>query len=203
MKIFISYGMLIFVFLSGCATGGRYADEEEYGASRVKKEGYNFSLIQTISVLDFIDYKDEPNSGKFVAEAFMKKLIKKDYNVVESTELQTVIQAKGLSKPEDLDIDLFREISELIKIDVLLTGTVTEYVFQLADEPEYPSDGKRKKKSPLSRNIAIVGINARFIDIKSGNVVWMDSARSMRDNIPDALNDVVDEIIITFLNDLY
>lgn len=185
--------------MMGCASGGKRSGDDEY-ITRVKKSDYNFSLIQTISVLDFVDYKDEPNSGKFVAEAFMKKLITKDYDIIESTTLQSILEAKDLSLPDDVDVDLFRKISELIKIDALLTGTVIEYTVEELEEDETV---KKRKKKYLSTTIATVGINARFIDIKSGNVIWMDSATSTSDNIGDALNSAVDLIITTFLNDLY
>lgn len=200
MKNTVLYTILISISLSLASCAPRISVKgPDYSSSRVRKDGFNFSLIQSISVLDFIDYKDEPNSGKYVAEAFMKKLIDKDYDVIESSKLSEVIEAKGLAKPENIDLDLFREIKELIKIDVLLTGTVTDYVE--FTEPAPP--GKNKKDVFIPKTVAFVGINARFIDVKSGNIVWMESVKARGERISETLNDAVNKIINTFLNDLY
>ena len=196
---------VISIFFLGCSTAALKGKNEEDNSSRVKDSKYNFSLIQYISVLDFVDYKDEVNSGKFVAEAFMKKLIKKDYSVIDSSQIKTIMEAKSIRKPDadnlTIDTDIFAKLRDVVKIDVLFTGTVTDYTLTLPDKDALPV--KKKGNKDGSEALASVGINVRVIDIKTGKVVWMDSTTAIADNMDDAVNDAVDQILSVFLNDLF
>lgn len=139
------------------------------------KPGYDFSQIKKISVEEF---SGEGESGKIVQEEFIRQFLKKGFSV------------KGTAKEA--------ETKEMV--DVLIGGTVTRYLPErkflvyLGEKTTdqkiivYPSLAEISGTSGYawgriaglegSRILvtnATIGIAAKMVDSKSGEVIWADS----------------------------
>ena len=185
---------LIFVmsFLASCSSS-----KKQVIPTAIIKSGYDFSKIGVISVLNFVNYEKDVNTGSIVADAVMKELIKRGYSIVESSHLKEVLEAKKIAVPEQIDIDLIRQLRETIKIDALFTGTVTKYSLGQKQDIEYKDKSGRTRKKPVYYD-AEIGLNARLIDVKSGSVVWMDSINVVGQDMEWALNESVYQLLNSF-----
>lgn len=143
------------------------------------KTGYDFSKIKTVAVAEFSGEKD---SGKIVQEEFIRQFLKKEFKVKAIPEIY----------PEKEKLET--------EIDLLISGTVTRYLPErkfLAYLGENTTDQKIIVYPGLTEiggtsgyawgqvfglggsqifvTNATVGIAAKMVDVKSGDIVWADS----------------------------
>jgi len=159
------------------------------------KLGYDFNRIKTIGVSEFVG---EGESGQVVRDEFIRQLLKKGFSVKAVSEKEPNWEQK---KQE---------------IDVLLTGSVTRYLPErkflvyLGEKTTdqkiivYPSlteitgtygytwgriSGLEESRILITN--ATVGVAAKIIDLKTGEVVWADSYTYEGLDIQTALENVV------------
>lgn len=141
------------LFLSACAS-----------QSIVVKQGYDFSQIKRIAVLQFKDPSYSPNTGSMVGQLFIKYMLKSGYNVIERDELDALLKERSLTEANLLDASTAKTF-KLSGIDAIVTGTVTRY---------YPEQEMYENGS-VRFTAAQVGITCRMIDVSTGEILWAGS----------------------------
>ncbi len=153
------------------------------------KQDYNFNVIRTVGVSEFSSANTNTSSGKIVQEAFARYLLSKgiDVKIINSQRGDELVSAR------------------VSKVDVLITGTVTQYspdqkyLVYLGEDNKDTSSQKVvvsiptitevsganvygwgraygvQGQSELILTSASVGVSATMIDTITGTVIWSNS----------------------------
>lgn len=175
-KFFIVLFLFASIFLSSCAT-----------QSIVLKNGYDFTQIRRIAVIQFKDPTYTSSTGAMVSQLFMKYFLKSGYNVVERDELDTILREKQLSENNILNPETIKQF-KLSGIDAIVTGTVTR---------SYPEQ-EVYNGNYVRFTAAQVGLTCRMIDVSTGELLWAGS------DTYDAMNTqtAFDYLTSSLVNDL-
>lgn len=123
----------------------------------------NWAKIKCIAVMPFQNLTEYPNAGQIMSDIISTELyITQRFGVVERTEVQRFIDAVGLTLPQEIDATFARKTGELLGVDAVLIGSVTEFWY-------------RNARQKFSEEEPIVGANFKLIDVKTGDVIWSSS----------------------------
>ncbi len=174
--------LLFFIFTIGC--GIRVA---------IKKD-YNFSSIHRIAVLNFSNYYTDINSGRVVADEFVHQLIKSGFDVVERSELDTLLREKKLAGTTNISVNSAKSIGKILGVDTFITGTVTKFI---PDNKEriYFKDEQGNIQEETFLIEAEVGVTARMIDVNTGYIVWSASYNYEGFDIESSVSTVVSTLL--------
>ncbi len=196
--------IITFLILLEACSSGRKAIKKDYDIKKIKK----------VIVAEFAPYSDAPNSGSVVADIFAQKLLECGYEVIgrEFIKRQT-------------SFDNVLKTAKKYNVDVIITGTVTKYSIEKkihkvpAGEKEIQVSGETNQVTVKEKEEKIVvthgqmygpdtqlpyeieatvGIIAKMIDVKTGEVVWVDRAESRAFSIEAAVEGAVDILINSF-----
>jgi curli biogenesis system outer membrane secretion channel CsgG len=138
-----------------------------------------------IAVLEFEAKADQQwyhwwrNSGAAaIQDVLVTELLKGGggkFRVIERSALEAILREKNLALSGDVDASTAVKAGKLLGVKYLLTGAVTEYGTDTAggSVPSVrglPSVGGGRKKFTAA-------VNARLIDVETGEIVWADEAR--------------------------
>lgn len=150
---------------------------------------FNKSVIDRdsarIAVLPFRDYngKEGNNSGELVRSVFESKLMLKGFKVIEIEKVSSGVDYSVLQKQE-FPSKWFVEKGEAMGADYVIYGSVHDYrVFQNLTSFLYIFEWLEITSS--------VGVTARMISCKTGEVVWSGSYTRSSYTFNDATNDVI------------
>lgn len=130
--------------------------------------------VRTVGVLPFENLTKFPDTGEIVADLFTTELYSLHrFKIMERTKIQTYLEEHNDSLPEVIDRTYAQELGRKLGLDGVFIGSVSEYWYRLdrrsyryLDEWEEPA----------------VGINARLVQVSTGEVIWAaSSTRSSRD----------------------
>ena len=158
------------VMLLGCA------------ADTVSRTGVNRSLldqesIKRVAVLSFENPPDDLQAGSHISKLFESYLLETNlYQIAERGEIEKVIRERGFGKTSEMDKATLRQLGELLQVDGLVLGAVSQY------------------------NRFNFGFTARLVSIKSGLVLWSVSQTGGRVVYP--LSQVADENVQAAVKDL-
>ncbi len=138
-----------------CCFGGRQ------GAETVKYDAHpSISLtpeclnIKKVSVMPF--RAATAITGESVADMFVTEIIKEQlYEVVERSQIDKVLSESEVAL-SGLTSSKAAEMGSMLGAEAVIIGTVDEYSMMQSANMSY----------------AVVGINARMIDCKSGKILW-------------------------------
>jgi len=137
------------------------------------RSGYDFTGIQRVGVLNFVNYLSFENSGSAVADEFVRQLVMEGYDIVERGRIDELLREEKLS-PAEISGEEAQKLGKRLGIDVLISGTITKYLPE-ANDYVYFQDEDGDIKYEVFLKEAGVGVSARMIDIKTGLIVWADS----------------------------
>lgn len=150
---------------------------------------FNRSVIDRdkarIAVLPFRDYnsKEGNNSGELVRSVFESKLILRGFKVIEIEKVSSGVDYSVLEKQE-FPAKWFVEKGEAMGADYVIYGSVHDYrVFQNLTSFLYIFEWLEVTAS--------VGVTARMISCKTGEVVWSGSYTRSSYTFNDATNEVI------------
>jgi curli biogenesis system outer membrane secretion channel CsgG len=137
-----------------------------------------------IAVLEFEAKADQQwyqwwrNSGAAaIQDVIVTELVKSGgkFRVIERSQLEAILREKNLALSGDVDASSAVKAGKLLGVKYLLTGAVTEYGTDTAgghvpSVGGLPSLGGGRKKFTAA-------VNARLIDVETGEIVWADEAR--------------------------
>lgn len=146
---------------------------------------------QRIAVLPFIDYKYNDgninNSGELVRNTFESKLIVRGFNVIEIEKTSSNIDYSILKKNE-FPGKWIVETGSVIGADYMIYGSVHDY-------RNYESTTSFLYLFSWPESISIVGITARMVSCKTGELVWSGSFTRASYSYSDAASEAVDVLI--------
>jgi len=113
--------------------------------------------------MPFQNLTEYPNAGKIMSDIIATEFyITQRFGVVERTEVQKFIEAVGLTIPKEIDLVFARQVGELLGVDAVLLGSVTEFWY-------------RNARQKFSEEEPIVGASFKLVDVKSGEILWSSS----------------------------
>jgi len=139
---FWALGFLLTVSLSGCAA--ETASRPHLNRSLLDQEN-----IKRVAVLTFETPVDDPQAGSHISKLFESYLLQTNrYQIAERGEIEKVLKERGFGKTSEMDKATLRQLGELLQVDGLVLGAVSQY------------------------NRFNFGFTARLVSIKSGLVLW-------------------------------
>ncbi len=142
------------------ASGCGHTLRRDYTAS-----GDSLAGLETIAVLPFENLTQFPDAGEIVAELFTTELYRTgSFRVMDRNQVKRLMREKRITPPQVVDRQAAQKIGRELEVDAVLIGSVSEYWYRL----------ERKSRRPGGEEPA-VGINARLVDVASGEVIWASS----------------------------
>lgn len=123
----------------------------------------NWSRIKCVAVMPFQNLTEYPNAGQIMSDIISTEFyITHRFGVVERSEVERFLDAIGLTVPKELDLTFAKKAGELMGVDGVIVGSVTEFWY-------------RNARDRFSEEEPIVGANFKLIDVKTGDVLWSAS----------------------------
>lgn len=144
------------VALSGCG----HTLRRDYMAAKE-----TVTSLKTVAVLPFENLTKFPDAGEIVAELFTTELYRiNDFRIMDRNQVKRLMREKQITPPQVIDRLSAQEIGRALGVDGVLIGSVSEYWYRL----------ERRSRKPGGEEPA-VGINARLVEVESGEVIWASS----------------------------
>ena len=173
--------LFLITFLTSC--GGT--------TSVVMKQGYDFSKIKRIAVIEFRDSPNYPNSGSIVSQLFAKYLLLAGYNIIERDQLDAILKEHNLQLTNLMDPETMTQF-RLSGIDAIVTGSIPMVVpqqnFYDAGNPRFIA--------------AEVGVTVRMISVQTGEVLWIGSDTYDDTDVQTAFEYLVSSLVKQLSQDL-
>jgi outer membrane protein OmpA-like peptidoglycan-associated protein/TolB-like protein len=123
----------------------------------------NWSRIKCVAIMPFQNLTEYPKAGEIMSDIIATEFyITQRFGVAERTEVQRFIDTVGLVVPQEIDATFARKIGEMMNVDAVLVGAVTEFWY-------------RNARQKFSEEEPIVGAGFKLIDVKTGEVLWSSS----------------------------
>jgi curli biogenesis system outer membrane secretion channel CsgG len=116
------------------------------------------------------------NGASAAQDVFVTELVKsRKFVVVEREKINAIMQEKGLTLSGDVDPKTAMRIGKLLGVNYMLTGAVTEY--GNTDVNAHGSGIGRIPGFGVHKRNFVAALNARLINVSTGEIVWADEAR--------------------------
>lgn len=152
--------------------------------------------IKSVAVMPFENLTEFPDAGEIVAELFTTELYQSThFKILGRNQAKRVMREKKVTPPQVIDRRFAQKIGKVLEVDGVFIGSVSEYWYRL-----------EKRKRRQAGEEPAVGINARLINVASGDVVWASShSRSSHDLITadrDHINRVAQIVVANMVDSL-
>lgn len=160
------------------------------------KRDYDFSSIKKVGVLNFQSASlDALSSGDAISDEFVRQFLSMGITVVERQRINEVLMEKNFGDKEH--VEALQRLNEKLGVDVVVTGTITKYVL---DKKNYillgdVTNPEADVRTRVITTNAEVGLSARMIDLKTGNIIWASSYSYESFNVEDALYGAVSYLV--------
>jgi TolB-like protein len=122
--------------------------------------------INSVAVMTFENLTKFPDAGEIVAALFTTELYRSThFKIMDRNQVERIMREKKISAPAIIDRSFAQKIGKVLGVDGVFIGSVSEYWYRLE---------KRRGWREVGEEPA-VGINARLVDVASGEVVWASS----------------------------
>jgi curli biogenesis system outer membrane secretion channel CsgG len=115
-------------------------------------------------------------------DIFVTELVKsRKFVVIEREKINSIMQEKGLTLGGDIDPKTAMQIGKLLGLNYILTGAVTEY-----GNTDVGAHGSGFRGIPgfgAGKRKFVAALNARLINVSTGEIVWADEARKEESSI--------------------
>ena len=166
-----------------------------YGSCVSRPVSYNSGFIDKegvkIAVVHFKDYNvsEGNNSGELVRNVFEDILLKRGYGIVE-IEKSAALLNRDLFEKGDVPSKWFIETGGAVGADYMIYGSVHDYsIYQSYTTFIYIFGSLELTSS--------VGVTARMVSCKTGEIVWSGSLTRKSYTYNDAAEETVSELIRT------
>lgn len=172
--IFVISALLCF---SGCVVNARYANHNLKGKEK-----------PSLAVLPLENLTNYSNAGLISAQLIRTQIyISKKFVLQDESETRKILKQKKVSLSQLADNYHVSQLGELLGVETVLAGAVTEYGYQtgLGQEPT-------------------VGFNIRLVESKSAKVLWAGSYSKVGGGVivRDSLNNTAHEVVEKMIDDL-
>ena len=115
--------------------------------------------VNRIAILPFDNVSGDPDAAKRITTIFLNQLFARDkFEVIELGEVEKVLIDERVRNTGEIEIAVAKKLGEKLNADYLILGSVVEYKLVRIGNNDYP----------------VIGITARAIDTKTGQLVWSD-----------------------------
>jgi curli biogenesis system outer membrane secretion channel CsgG len=138
-----------------------------------------------IAVIEFSNKADNQwwhSTGASAAQdIFVTELVKsRKFAVIEREKINAIMQEKGLTLGGDIDPKTAMRIGKLLGLNYMLTGAVTEY--GATDTNAHGGGIGALPGFGVHKRNFVAALNARLINVSTGEIVWADEARKEESN---------------------
>ncbi len=179
-ELFVLVSIISIIMLTSCVSNPAYINKYAIDIKNSK-----------IAVLPFRDYSiiDGNNSGELVRSTFEQKLLLKGFSVIEIEKISSTVDYSFLNKNEYPGSWIIKTGNQL-GVDYMIYGSVNDYrVYQNLTSFLYIFSWLEVTTS--------VGVTARMVSCKTGEVVWYGSYSKSSYTLNDAASEVVYALIRT------
>jgi len=133
-----------------------------------------------IAVLEFTNKAHNQwwfdNGAAAAQDIFVTELVKsRKFTVIEREKINAIMQEKGLTISGDIDPKTAMQIGKLLGVNYMLTGALTEY--GNTDTNAHGPGVGRMPSFGVHKREFVAAMNARLINVSTGEIVWADEAR--------------------------
>lgn len=187
MKISILVISALVLIVSGC---GHTLERDYLESESVVSE------IKSVAVMPFENLTNFPDAGEIVAELFTTELYQSThFKILGRNQAKRIMRERKITPPQVIDRRFAQKIGKLLEVDGVFIGSVSEYWYRL-----------EKRKRRQAGEEPAVGINARLIEVDSGDVIWASShSRSSHDVLladRDHINRVAQIVVANMVDSL-
>jgi len=179
-NILIIISIIFFLTLISCVSNPSFFNRSEIDTKASK-----------IAVLPFVDFNstlgNNNNSGELVRNVFESRLILKGFNVIEIEKIASNVDYAILKKRE-FSSSWIVEIGNKIGADYVIFGSVHDY-------RTYENVTSFLYLFSWLESTSTVGVTARMISCKTGEIVWSGSITKSSYTYNDAANETVKMLI--------
>jgi curli biogenesis system outer membrane secretion channel CsgG len=138
-----------------------------------------------IAVIEFTSKADNQwwykNGAAAAQDIFVTELVKsRKFTVVEREKINSIMQEKGLTLGGDIDPKTAMQIGKILGLNYILTGAVTEY--GSTDTNAHGGGIGALPGFGVHKRNFVAALNARLINVSTGEIVWADEARKEESN---------------------
>jgi curli biogenesis system outer membrane secretion channel CsgG len=138
-----------------------------------------------VAVIEFSSKADNQwwykNGAAAAQDIFVTELVKsRRFVVVEREKINEIMKEKGLTLGGDIDPKTAMQLGKVLGLNYILTGAVTEYG-NTDTNAHAPGVGALPGFGVHKRNF-VAALNARLINVSTGEIVWADEARKEESN---------------------
>ncbi len=178
----------IIVFLLGCAPSSSLTYYHD--------PNMDLAAVRSVAVMPFENLTREPKAGARVRDVFANSLLSTGaVYVIPSGEVSRGIARAGILNPAVPSMEEIGKFAGIIKVDAVITGTVTEY--------------GAVRSGNASANV--ISMNVQMIEVQALRTVWSASATeggiTIWDRIfgagGDPMNDVTMKAVTDVLDKLF
>jgi curli biogenesis system outer membrane secretion channel CsgG len=144
---------------------------------------------KNVAILPFLDFKEKNNSGRLVTNLFTIYFLKSGFNVAEREKINQIVLEKNMDL-SGLSDESAQEFATVLNVDYILTGSVIEY-------NSYSSKQKLFYIFEWMQIICSVGISARLIDVRTGEIIWVGIGNDQSHSFKDAADKVAHSLMKT------
>jgi TolB-like protein len=180
IKLYFLLSIILTITLSSCVSNPSYFNKTVIDRTNAK-----------IAVLPFRDYNsgEGNNSGELIRSIFESRLIVKGFNVIEIEKISSSVDYSVLKKNE-FPGKWIMETGNAIGADYMVFGSVHDFrTYQNLTSFLYIFSWLEVTSS--------VGVTARMISCKTGEVVWSGSFTRSAYTFNDAATEAVNALIRT------
>jgi hypothetical protein len=127
----------IVMLLVGCAS-----------ASSFVQQGYNFARIHKVAVVEVTGANNNVNAQNEVADLWAMELLKRGYNVIERTQVQSILDEQDFQATDFTTAAGAAEMGRILNVDAIFVANV----------PEMQSS---------------ISMTAKMIDVETGSLLWI------------------------------
>jgi len=173
----------LIVFFLGCAPGSSLTYYHD--------PSMDFAAIRSVAVMPFENLSREQNAGERVKDVFANSLLATGaVYVIPSGEVSRGIARAGMLNPAVPSMEEIGKFAGIIKVDAVITGTVTEY-------------GQVRSGNTTAN---VISMNVQMIEVQALRIVWTASATkggiSIWDRLFGAGGEPMNDVTMAAVNDV-
>lgn len=170
--------LIFLLFLASCATSNCYI-----------KPDTDFSQYKNIAVVKF-DCLPNPTVGQEVADTVLLEFIKKGYNVIERSQLRSIIDEEVLIQSGLTEAN--KSALQIRGIDAIVIGSVSNYNCQPSRAPIYYMG---TLLGVLNTNLCHASLSIKMIDVNTADIVWVANGSHSINAVGMTANKVMQEVM--------
>ena len=113
--------------------------------------------IKSMAVIPFDNISGHPDAGKKVVNLLLTELVRAElFEIADMGEVESSLRRLRIRTTAEIDLLKLRDLGEQLNVQVIIVGSIDEY----------------ELRQERGGAIPIVAVNARMLDVKTGDILW-------------------------------